>query len=52
MGIQPDILHRNIPQLSASGKASPYLWKHFIRYYEQAYDVALRNAMKRQQIKE
>ncbi|MEG1544101.1 MAG: glycosyltransferase [Tannerellaceae bacterium] len=24
------------------------LWKHFIRYYYEAYDVALRNAMKRQ----
>ena len=23
------------------------LWKHFIRYYQEAYDVALRNARKR-----
>lgn len=27
--------------------AEQALWKHFIKYYYQAYDVALRNAMKR-----
>lgn len=32
--------------------AEQALWKHFIRYYEEAYDVALRHAMKRQQITE
>ncbi len=32
--------------------AEQALWKHFIQYYEEAYDVALRNAMKRQQIGE
>lgn len=29
--------------------AEQALWKHFIRYYYEAYDVALRRAMKRQQ---
>lgn len=28
--------------------AEQALWKHFIQYYYEAYDVALRNAMKRQ----
>ncbi len=28
--------------------AEQALWKHFIQYYYKAYDVALRNAMKRQ----
>lgn len=28
--------------------AEQALWKHFIRYYYEAYDIALRNAMKRQ----
>jgi hypothetical protein len=23
------------------------LWKHFIKYYYEAYDIALRNAQKR-----
>lgn len=32
----------------ASHVAEQALWKHFITYYYEAYDVALRNAMKRQ----
>ena len=28
--------------------AEQALWKHFIRYYYEAYDIALRSAMKRQ----
>ena len=28
--------------------AEKALWKHFIKYYYEAYDIALRNAMKRQ----
>ena len=28
--------------------AEQALWKHFIQYYYEAYDIALRNAMKRQ----
>lgn len=32
----------------ASQVAEQALWKHFIQYYYEAYDVALRNAMKRQ----
>ena len=31
----------------AAGVAEQALWKHFIQYYYEAYDVALRNAMKR-----
>ena len=31
----------------ASHVAQQALWKHFIKYYYEAYDVALRNAMKR-----
>lgn len=31
----------------AAHVAEQALWKHFIRYYYEAYDVALRNAMKR-----
>ena len=31
----------------ASAVAEQALWKHFIKYYYEAYDVALRNAMKR-----
>lgn len=31
----------------ASGVAEQALWKHFIEYYYEAYDVALRNAEKR-----
>lgn len=30
--------------------AEQALWKHFIQYYYEAYDIALRNAMKRQLI--
>ena len=30
--------------------AEQALWKHFIQYYYEAYDVALRNALKRQQV--
>lgn len=32
----------------AAQVAEQALWKHFIKYYYKAYDVALRNAMKRQ----
>ena len=32
----------------ASQVAEQALWKHFIQYYYEAYDVALRHAMKRQ----
>ena len=28
--------------------AEKALWKHFIKYYYEAYDIALRNAVKRQ----
>lgn len=31
----------------AAGVAEQALWKHFIQYYYEAYDVALRNAMER-----
>ena len=31
----------------ASQVAEQALWKHFIQYYYEAYDVALRKAMKR-----
>lgn len=34
----------------ASEVAEQALWKHFIQYYYEAYDIALRNAMKRQSI--
>ena len=33
----------------AAAVAEQALWKHFIQYYYEAYDVALRNAIKRQQ---
>ncbi len=36
---------------SAAAVAEQALWKHFIQYYYQAYDIALRNAQKRQQNK-
>ena len=29
----------------ASAIAEKALWKHFIRYYEQAYDIALRKRL-------
>ncbi len=32
----------------ATAVAEQALWKHFIKYYYQAYDIALRNAQKRQ----
>ena len=32
----------------AADVAEQALWKHFIQYYYEAYDIALRNAMKRQ----
>ncbi len=32
----------------AASVAEQALWKHFIKYYYAAYDIALRNAMKRQ----
>lgn len=32
----------------AAAVAEQALWKHFIKYYYEAYDIALRNAMKRQ----
>ena len=32
----------------AADIAEKALWKHFIKYYYEAYDIALRNAMKRQ----
>ena len=32
----------------AAEVAEQALWKHFIQYYYEAYDIALRNAMKRQ----
>lgn len=32
----------------ATEVAEQALWKHFIQYYYKAYDIALRNAMKRQ----
>ena len=32
----------------AAQVAEQALWKHFIQYYYEAYDIALRNAMKRQ----
>ena len=32
--------------------AEQALWKHFIQYYYEAYDVALRNALKRQQLEQ
>ena len=28
--------------------AEQALWKHFIKYYYEVYDIALRNALKRQ----
>lgn len=31
----------------AADIAEKALWKHFIKYYYEAYDVALRNAQKR-----
>lgn len=34
----------------AARVAEQALWKHFIQYYYEAYDIALRNAMKRQLI--
>lgn len=34
--------------MRAAQVAEKALWKHFIQYYYEAYDVALRNAMKRQ----
>ena len=34
-------------RLKASEISEKALWKHFIRYYDEAYDVALRNAQKR-----
>ena len=33
---------------SAAAVAEQALWKYFIEYYYEAYDIALRNAMKRQ----
>lgn len=35
-------------QKCAAAVAEQALWKHFIKYYYEAYDIALRNAMKRQ----
>lgn len=32
----------------AAAVAEQALWKHFIQYYYEAYDIALRNAMRRQ----
>ena len=32
---------------NASAIAEQALWKHFIKYYYEAYDIALRNASKR-----
>ncbi len=32
----------------AADVAEQALWKHFIQYYYEAYDIALRNALKRQ----
>ena len=32
----------------ASAVAKQALWKHFIQYYYEAYDIALRHAIKRQ----
>ena len=32
---------------NAAGIAEKALWKHFIQYYYEAYDIALRNAQKR-----
>ncbi|MDR0893005.1 MAG: glycogen/starch synthase [Mediterranea sp.] len=37
------LMHRK-----ASGVAEQALWKHFIQYYYEAYDIALRKAMQRQ----
>ena len=34
----------------AAEVAEQALWKHFIKYYYEAYDIALRNAAKRQRI--
>ena len=36
---------------NAANIAEKALWKHFIRYYYEAYDVALRNAAKRLSLK-
>ena len=32
---------------NAAAVAEKALWKHFIKYYYEAYDIALRNAKKR-----
>jgi hypothetical protein len=32
---------------NAADIAEKALWKHFIKYYYEAYDIALRNAQKR-----
>ena len=37
----------DIIRKKASGIAEKALWKNFIKYYYQAYDIALRNAEKR-----
>jgi hypothetical protein len=41
--------HTSVEQArkNASKLAEKALWKHFIKYYYEAYDVALRNAKQR-----
>ena len=38
-------------RMKAAAIAEKALWKHFIQYYYEAYDIALRNAQKRYSIK-
>ena len=38
-------------RMKAAAIAEKALWKHFIQYYYEAYDIALRNAQKRNSIK-
>lgn len=37
-------------RMKAAAIAEKALWKHFIQYYYEAYDIALRNAQKRNSI--
>jgi len=41
---QMDIDAQKLARENASKLSKKALWKHFIKYYEKAYDVALRNA--------
>ena len=46
----PDKTEKEVKEIRkrAAEVAEQALWKHFIQYYYEAYDIALRNAMKRQ----